>query len=55
MRIFSCRDCEHKMRFGGEACGYCYTRKEWYQQPGVICSSVILILVIIILILASLI
>lgn len=53
MRVFNCHDCGHKMRLTGESCGYCYTRKAWYQQSGVFCSAVALSCVVIGVILAS--
>lgn len=54
MRFFHCHDCGHKMRLMGESCGYCHCRKAWYQQPGVIFSSLALSAVVAILMIASL-
>lgn len=33
LRVFTCKDCGHQMRFGGRHCGKCYARKEPLQQP----------------------
>ena len=33
LRIFTCRDCGHRMRFARDHCGKCYCHKETYQQP----------------------
>ena len=33
VRIFTCRDCGHKMRFGRSVCGACYSEKSFYQKP----------------------
>ena len=33
LRIFTCRDCGHRMRFSHNHCGKCFARKEAYQQP----------------------
>ena len=33
LRVFTCKDCGHHMRFSGNHCGKCYCEKTALQQP----------------------
>lgn len=43
IRLFKCRECGHRMRFAGTACGRCHTEKRVYQLPMLYSGSLTLI------------
>ncbi len=32
LRLFTCKYCDHKMRFKGDECGRCYSPKKSWQK-----------------------
>lgn len=48
LRVFTCHDCGHKMRFGGSYCGSCYARKDTHQNP-MVWAAVLFILIAVII------
>ena len=44
VRVFTCQDCGHHMRFARDHCGFCFSEKEWYQKPGTWAMIVLIVL-----------
>ncbi|MBT9384668.1 hypothetical protein KM176_12420 [Pseudooceanicola sp. CBS1P-1] len=48
-RLFTCRECGHKMRFSGQFCGKCYARKETYQMPNLWRGAAVIVFLLILI------
>lgn len=44
IRLFSCRECGHRMRFMGLHCGACYASKAFHQSPVLMIPLVLVLL-----------
>lgn len=44
IRVFTCRECGHKMRLGGRACGYCHADKLPWQSGVLVVGGVLVAL-----------
>lgn len=54
IRVFTCHDCGHKMRFFGKHCGKCYAQKLPHQLPSLWLTGAAIALILLIMVLVSL-
>ena len=41
LRVYKCRDCEHRMRLFGSSCGHCFADKGFFQRAGVFIGALV--------------